>query len=108
MNKLTWIVLLACLSGMLLVSGCKQEAATVAEKEVPKAGLAVPEGSTGDPPMIPHEVAASDGGAECLECHKDGLDGAPKYPAWHDTLTDCRQCHALLDESAEAFKVKYH
>ncbi len=102
MKKLTWFVLFGFICGLLVVmSGCQSSA--------PKsAGLMVPEGSTGDPPMIPHDVEPSDGGESCIECHATGEMGAPVYPDWHATLTDCRQCHALLDENAEAFKVEYH
>ena len=101
MKKLTWFILFGCLLGLLMVTvGC--------QTGTPSAGLVVPEGSTGDPPMIPHDVEASDGGASCIECHATGEMDAPVYPEWHATLTDCRQCHALLDENAEDFQVKYH
>ena len=69
-------------------------------------GLVPDQASTGDPPLIPHEVEDSDGGEECLGCHKDG-DDAPKIPEWHATLTDCRQCHVPLVESSATFKPQY-
>jgi nitrate reductase cytochrome c-type subunit len=39
-------------------------------------GLVPDQASTGNPPMIPHEVEESDGGEECLGCHKDGVRSA--------------------------------
>ncbi len=70
------------------------------------SGLVPDQASTGDPPLIPHEVEASDGGEECLGCHKDG-DDAPMMPVWHATLTDCRQCHVPYVESSAIFKTPY-
>lgn len=70
------------------------------------SGLVPDQASTGNPPLIPHEVDASDGGEECLGCHKDG-DDAPKIPDWHATLTDCRQCHVPYVESSAIFKTQY-
>lgn len=70
------------------------------------SGLVPGQASTGNPPLIPHEVEASDGGEECLGCHKDG-DDAPKIPEWHATLTDCRQCHVPYVESSAVFKTQY-
>ena len=60
--------------------------------------------STGNPPLIPHDVDDAEGGSVCLECHKTGSNGAPKYPAWHATLSDCKQCHVPAEGKAEPFK----
>lgn len=73
---------------------------------VADTGLIPDQASTGDPPLIPHEVDPSDGGEECLGCHKDGED-APKIPDWHATLTDCRQCHVVTGEKISDFKTQY-
>lgn len=69
-------------------------------------GLVPDQASTGDPPLIPHDVEESDGGEECLGCHEDGED-APKMPQWHAALTDCRQCHVPFVESSAIFKTQY-
>jgi nitrate reductase cytochrome c-type subunit len=69
-------------------------------------GLVPDLASTGNPPLIPHDVEESDGGEECLGCHKDGED-APKMPDWHATLTDCRQCHVPAVEGTTIFKTQY-
>ena len=90
---LVWLILSACQS----VTSGSQPAAS---------GLVPDQASTGDPPLIPHEVEASDGGEECLGCHKEG-DDAPKMPEWHVTLTDCRQCHVPYVESSAVFKPQY-
>lgn len=90
MNK--WLLLLVgCLMIFALLPGCSPEPGR-------PAALTPAIGSTGDPPLIPHEVDAADGGASCQECHRTGEDGAPKYPDWHATLTDCRQCHVSQTE----------
>jgi nitrate reductase cytochrome c-type subunit len=104
---------------LALLPPCEQEpvstpAPKVAEKPtapmtpVPAAdtGLVPGQASTGNPPLIPHEVDPSDGGEECLGCHADGED-APKIPDWHATLTDCRQCHVTSDEAVSEFKTQY-
>lgn len=70
-------------------------------------GLIPGEGSTGDPPLIPHEVEAADNGADCLGCHQDGDDGATKVPQWHATLVDCRQCHVPAVSGGAEFMPKY-
>jgi len=72
----------------LLVLGLGLAACQVA---APRAALRPAPGSTAAPPPIPHAVAAADGGAICLGCHGEGLEGAPKTP--HPQLVDCRQCH---------------
>lgn len=78
-----------------------------AEMKAPVDSGLVPDGrSTGNPPLIPHEVDPADGGASCLECHKTGEMGAPIYPEWHATLVDCRQCHVPAVEG-EPFKTSY-
>ena len=71
------------------------------------ASLTPGDGSTGDPPLIPHEVEEADNGADCLGCHADGDDGAPKVPKWHATLLDCRQCHVPVVDGIEPFKTNY-
>ncbi len=101
MKKFTWFLLFGFVLGLLLVMGGCQAGGPSS------AGLAVPNGSTGDPPMIPHDVEASDGGASCIECHATGEMDAPVYPEWHATLTDCRQCHVVQDEAVQQFMPKY-
>jgi nitrate reductase cytochrome c-type subunit len=88
---------------LLTLTAC-QKATTGAQSG--DTGLVPEQASTGNPPLIPHEVEASDGGEECLGCHKDGVD-APKIPDWHATLTDCRQCHVPYVESSDVFKPEY-
>lgn len=68
-------------------------------------GLAVPQGSTGNPPLIPHEVARDDGGETCLACHRNGDNDAPKTP--HPQLVDCRQCHIPGTGEVQPFKTSY-
>ena len=70
-------------------------------------GLTPGEGSTGDPPLISHTINDADTGADCLACHNDGKDGAPKNPTWHATLVDCRQCHVPVVKGVEPFKTHY-
>jgi nitrate reductase cytochrome c-type subunit len=102
---------------LAFLPACDQEQAPVpkvaakpsapVKPEIPAdTGLVPDQASTGNPPMIPHEVEESDGGEECLGCHKDGED-APKIPDWHATLTDCRQCHVPATESTAIFKTQY-
>jgi nitrate reductase cytochrome c-type subunit len=121
MKKLIRITLCFTLAAMALsfLAACEQEQAPapapkVAEKTAEAAkpappadtGLVPDQASTGNPPLIPHEVDPSDGGEECLGCHKDGED-APMIPDWHATLTDCRQCHVVSDETVSEFKTSY-
>ena len=46
----------------------------------------------GGPPQIPH---AKEGHTDCLSCHAQGLNGAPKYPPDHTGRTNdmCLGCH---------------
>lgn len=46
----------------------------------------------GGPPQIPH---AKEGHTDCLSCHAQGLNGAPKYPPDHEGRTNdmCLMCH---------------
>src|SRR5450759_4788181 len=46
----------------------------------------------GGPPQIPH---AKEGHTDCLSCHQQGLNGAPKYPPDHTGRTNdmCVACH---------------
>jgi len=70
-------------------------------------GLVPAPGSTGDPPLIPHDVDAADSGVACLECHRTGEGGAPRTPEWHAGLVDCRECHIRIDEEREPFEPHY-
>lgn len=100
--------ILVLVTVLLLVVGltaCKTEAPEKRGPEKEASGLTPATGSTGDPPVIPHEVAEADGGAECLECHLEGEAGAKKTP--HPHLVDCRQCHISLDEQVQPFKTSY-
>jgi len=97
--KRTLLLLLCCLIAFVLLAGCRC-AAGKPESLVPAVG------STGDPPLIPHEVDAADGGDSCQECHRTGEGGAPIYPEWHATLSDCRQCHVPQVE-VEPFSPSY-
>ncbi|PLX79958.1 MAG: hypothetical protein C0614_07535 [Desulfuromonas sp.] len=101
-NQLFFAGLAFCLVLMAL-SACKT---TMTGAQSADSGLVPDQASTGDPPLIPHEVEASDGGEECLGCHEDGED-APKIPDWHAALTDCRQCHVPYVESSAIFKTPY-
>jgi len=85
--------LFCCLVTFALLAGCCCGVGAP-ESLVPAAG------STGNPPLIPHDVDADAGGAVCLECHRTGEGGAPKYPEWHATLSDCLQCHVPQAEVA--------
>lgn len=102
MKKLSAVVLasLACACLLFALSACQTAPQS--------SGLEVPKGSTGDPPLIPHEVEESDGGAECIGCHATGEMDAPVYPEWHATLVDCRQCHVPADDKGvKPFKTSY-
>jgi predicted CxxxxCH...CXXCH cytochrome family protein len=92
--------------GLVLLAFSAFQTAMAAEKSV-DTGLVPDQTSTGDPPLIPHEVEASDNGEDCLACHKDGDDDAPKIPEWHATLTDCRQCHIPYVKNSDVFKTTY-
>lgn len=72
-----------------------------------QSGLTPGEGSTGDPPLIPHEVEATDNGSDCLDCHNGADDAAPVVPEWHATLLDCRQCHVPAVAGNDEFMPKY-
>lgn len=88
----------------------KQSAPTPEQSKEPATpvdtGLVPDQASTGEPPLIPHEVAQTDSGEECLGCHGTG-DEAPKIPEWHATLVDCQQCHVVESEQVSDFKPKY-
>ncbi|GAB4172754.1 MAG: hypothetical protein Tsb0017_28420 [Geothermobacteraceae bacterium] len=93
---------------VLLLAGAALLAVSACQPASQSAGLSVPTGSTGNPPLIPHEVDPADGGAECSACHAKGENGAPKYPAWHATLVDCLQCHVTeANQGIKPFKPKY-
>lgn len=107
------------LTAMILafLPACEQEPAPTPAPKVTAApatpvpppadtGLVPDHTSTGNPPLIPHQVDPSDGGEECLGCHEDGED-APKIPDWHATLRDCRQCHVTSDQTVNEFKTQY-
>lgn len=81
---------------LMLIGGC-----------VSSQGLTPATGSTAQPPLIPHEVDAAAGGKDCLECHRGGAGGAPKYPVWHATLVDCSQCHVPQDATVKPFAPGY-
>lgn len=70
-----------------------------------KPGLQPAPGSTGNPPAIPHYVAADDAGEQCLDCHREGDGGAPRTP--HPQLVDCRQCHIDLQQGVRPFAPSY-
>jgi len=91
------VLFLCCILGFTLISGCRSG----------NGGLTPATGSTAQPPLIPHEVDAAAGGAVCLECHRTGEGGAPKYPDWHAPLTDCSQCHVPQDATAAPFAPAY-
>ncbi len=96
MKKLCVLSLLVFLASPALVA-CRSAAPTAIPVDV---GLAP--GSTGNPPQIPHEVAATDSGEDCLVCHRDGEAGAPQTP--HPWLVDCQQCHIVLEEGVNPFR----
>lgn len=99
MNKLL-LLMLPLLLIVLLFAGCQATRGPAA-----KGGIALPAGSTGDPPAIPHEVGEADGGADCLGCHRDGDGGTPKTT--HPELVDCRQCHILRGDQIPEFRPSY-
>lgn len=70
-------------------------------------GLTPGDGSTADPPLIPHAIADADTGVDCQVCHMSGSDGAPKNPEWHATQVDCRQCHVPVVSGVKPFKTQY-
>jgi len=92
-------MLATCL--LLILAAC-QPAPKVVKSD---SGLVPPPGSTGNPPLIPHDVAADDGGATCLGCHRTGEGGAPVTP--HPQLVDCRQCHIPQENVVAPFKTSY-
>lgn len=63
--------------------------------------------STGSPPLIPHDIDQYDSNDICLGCHQTGEMGAPKYPDWHATLVDCKQCHIPETAETKTFKTDY-
>lgn len=105
MKRLSQLSLVSLISGLLLLTLSACQPTPMADSSADQ-GLVPDQASTGDPPLIPHEVEASDGGEECLGCHEDG-EMAPKIPDWHATLTDCRQCHVPYVESSAIFKTQY-
>jgi hypothetical protein len=50
-------------------------------------------------PPIPHDLI---GREDCLSCHKEGVNGAPKYPADHAGRTNdvCQGCHKQVAASS--------
>ena len=100
MNRLSATVTLSFASALLLLAlaACQAPAP-------PGATLIPASGSTGDPPIIPHQVADADNGEECLACHRQGEGGAPKTP--HPWLVDCRQCHIPQQGEPGVFKPAY-
>lgn len=92
----------------LALTGCQQEETVTKEAAVKteaQPAMQPAAGSTADPPLIPHEVAESDSGEDCLGCHLEGDMGAPKTP--HPHLVDCRQCHIRAEEGIEPFSPRY-
>lgn len=69
------------------------------------ASLTPAPGSTGNPPLIPHEIAANESGRDCLGCHRDGAGGAPVTP--HPQLVDCQQCHIAQQPNVKPFRPGY-
>jgi nitrate reductase (cytochrome), electron transfer subunit len=49
----------------------------------------------GAPPVIPHTLAAQRSAADCLACHREGLEvqGRIASKISHPPLTNCTQCH---------------
>lgn len=101
--------IIACkpLLALLLLSGLLACQPAVTTKPADSAEIGLAPGSTGNPPLIPHEVEATDDGDVCIGCHQTGENGAPKYPVWHAELVNCRQCHVPASGSAEPFKTSY-
>jgi len=98
------------LFALLLLGGllaCQPAAPTAPAKPADPAAIGLAPGSTGNPPLIPHEVDAADSGEVCIGCHKTGEEGAPIYPEWHATLVDCRQCHVPAVAGDATFKPSY-
>jgi nitrate reductase cytochrome c-type subunit len=111
-------LIIGCAAAALILSflpACEQQQPTPASKQTAKpaatekvadTGLVPDQASTGEPPLIPHEVEQTDSGEECLGCHGTGED-APKIPDWHATLVDCQQCHVVKGTQISNFKPKY-
>jgi len=94
-------ILAGCLAFAL--TACQSAPATVAADK----GLVPSPASTGNPPLIPHDIEDADNGEVCLGCHGAGEGGAPKVPGWHAGLVDCRGCHIHLDEKSQPFSPQY-
>jgi cytochrome c553 len=45
----------------------------------------------GTPPLTPHTIKSNDELLNCLSCHGEGTNGAPRTP--HPRRTYCVQCH---------------
>ncbi|WP_146032921.1 hypothetical protein [Geothermobacter hydrogeniphilus] len=88
---------------LALFWGCQTAQPTA--PAVSDSSLSVPAGSTGNPPLIPHDVAADEGGDTCLGCHRDGDNGAPKTE--HPQYVDCRQCHIPGTGDVKPFSTSY-
>ena len=84
-----------------VLAACQSTAPSVAPATA-AVDVGVAPGSTGDPPQIPHEVAATDSGEDCLMCHREGEAGAPVTP--HPWLVDCQQCHIALEPGVAPFR----
>lgn len=100
--------LISALSLLLTLVACQSTAPmSKPAATADPAAIGLAPGSTGNPPLIPHEVDAADSGDVCIGCHKTGENGAPKYPEWHATLVDCRQCHVPAAGTAKPFAPNY-
>ena len=98
---------LTLLVGLLACQTATPDQPAASATPADPAAIGLAPGSTGNPPLIPHEVDAADTGEVCIGCHKTGEMGAPKYPDWHATLVDCRQCHVPAEGTAQPFAPKY-
>jgi cytochrome c5 len=92
-KRLWSIVLLAGVSGLLVLTSCTQGEAVMPEVAPGlaadrSAGVVAPV-----PAPIPHTL---DGRSECFACHAIGAVDAPAVPPDHDQdVTQCANCHAV-------------
>ena len=105
MKRLLRITVGGLAATLLLVALCACQSSMPGKSNT--ADLTPDQRSTGDPPLIPHDIEQTDGNDVCQECHRTGEDGAPKYPEWHATLVDCLQCHVPISDEEEIFKTDY-
>jgi hypothetical protein len=102
MRKYAWLLALALLGALALLSACSGEAApttprsTITPTSIPPTVTTTTTTATqtGGIPLIPHSIA---GRENCLVCHETGIAGSVAIPADHAGRTNdtCTACHQV-------------